>query len=93
MMSRFILTSSTLLLLLCIWVNSSESSPVRCCTKYSTKSFPLQLLKDYKQQDDTMTCNIPATVFITVKNRQICANPNDLWVQNAISHIQKKRKL
>lgn len=26
--------------------------------------------------------------FITVKDRLICANPDDLWVQKAIAHIQ-----
>uniref|UniRef100_A0A671P7J8 Chemokine interleukin-8-like domain-containing protein n=1 Tax=Sinocyclocheilus anshuiensis TaxID=1608454 RepID=A0A671P7J8_9TELE len=62
--------------------------PVRCCTKYSSQPFPVLRLKDFTRQDATMTCNIEAVIFTTVKNRQICANPDDLWVQNAILHIQ-----
>ncbi|XP_016396771.1 monocyte chemotactic protein 1B-like [Sinocyclocheilus rhinocerous] len=92
MMNRLVLTSSALLLLLCVWVNLSQSSPVRCCTKYSSLPFPVLRLKDFTRQDATMTCNIEAVIFTTVKNRQICANPDDLWVQNAILHIQNIKK-
>uniref|UniRef100_A0A673KYI8 Chemokine interleukin-8-like domain-containing protein n=1 Tax=Sinocyclocheilus rhinocerous TaxID=307959 RepID=A0A673KYI8_9TELE len=60
------------------------SCPVRCCTKYSSQPFPVLRLKDFTWQDATMTCNIEAVIFTSVKNRQICANPDDLWVQNAI---------
>uniref|UniRef100_A0A671P9U7 Chemokine interleukin-8-like domain-containing protein n=1 Tax=Sinocyclocheilus anshuiensis TaxID=1608454 RepID=A0A671P9U7_9TELE len=55
---------------------------LRCCTKYSSQPFPVLRLKDFTRQDATMTCNIEAVIFTTVKNRQICANPDDLWVQN-----------
>ncbi|XP_043112824.1 monocyte chemotactic protein 1B [Puntigrus tetrazona] len=93
MMSRLVLTSSALLLLLlCVWVSLSQSSPMRCCTKYSSQPFPVLRLKDFTRQDSTMTCNIDAVIFTTVKNRQICANPDDMWVQNAISHIQNAKK-
>ncbi|KAK2900565.1 hypothetical protein QQF64_015476 [Cirrhinus molitorella] len=91
-MSRLVLTSSTLLLLLCVWVSLSQSSPMRCCTKYSSQPFPVLRLKDFTLQDTTMTCNIEAVIFTTIKNRQICANPDDLWVQNAILHIQNRKK-
>ncbi|KAI2667861.1 C-C motif chemokine 20 [Labeo rohita] len=87
-MSRIVLTSSMLLLLLCVWVNLSQSSPMRCCSKYSPKPFPVFRLKDYTLQDATKTCNIEAVIFTTVKNIQICANPGDQWVQKAILHIQ-----
>ncbi|XP_051556882.1 C-C motif chemokine 4-like, partial [Myxocyprinus asiaticus] len=86
-----VLTSSTLLLLLCVWVTLSQSSPLRCCTKYSSHPLPFLRLKDFTLQDTTMICNIDAVIFTTVKNRQICANPNDPWVQKAISHIQNTR--
>ncbi|XP_077078007.1 monocyte chemotactic protein 1B [Siphateles boraxobius] len=92
MMSRLVLTSSTLLLLLCFWVTLSQSSPVRCCTKYTSQSLPFLRLKDFTRQDGTMTCNIEAVIFTTVKDRLICANPYDLWVQNAIAHIQEKKR-
>ncbi|CAM4588341.1 unnamed protein product [Leuciscus chuanchicus] len=87
-MSRLVLTSSTLLLLLCFWVTLSQSSPVRCCTKYSPHPLPVHRLQDFTRQDVTMTCNIEAVIFTTVKDRLICANPDDLWVQKAIAHIQ-----
>ncbi|KAI7809345.1 putative monocyte chemotactic protein 1B-like [Triplophysa rosa] len=92
MMNRLFLTSSTLLLLLCVCVTLCQSGPVRCCTKYSTQSLPLRRLKDYKLQDVTMTCNIEAVVFTTVKDKHICANPKDQWVQKAILYIQKTKK-
>ncbi|XP_016147390.1 monocyte chemotactic protein 1B-like [Sinocyclocheilus grahami] len=91
-MSRLVLMSSALLLLLCVWVSLSQSSPVRCCTKYSSQPFPVLRLKDFTRQDATMTCNIEAVIFTTVKNRQICANPDDLWVQNAVLHILNTKK-
>ncbi|KAK9980077.1 hypothetical protein ABG768_013474 [Culter alburnus] len=64
MMSRLVLTSSKLLLLLCVWVTLSQSSPVRCCTKYSSQPFPVNRLKDFTLQDSTMTCNIEAVMFL-----------------------------
>ncbi|KAK7159698.1 hypothetical protein R3I94_005897 [Phoxinus phoxinus] len=91
-MSRLVLTSSALLLLLCFWVTLSQSSPVRCCTKYSSQPLPVHRLKDFSRQDGTMTCNIQAVIFTTVKGRLVCANPDDLWVQKAISHIQEKKR-
>uniref|UniRef100_A0A673KP44 Chemokine interleukin-8-like domain-containing protein n=1 Tax=Sinocyclocheilus rhinocerous TaxID=307959 RepID=A0A673KP44_9TELE len=61
--------------------------PVRCCTKYSSQPFPVLRLKDFTWQDATMTCNIEAVIFTSVKNRQICANPDDLWFSITCTYI------
>uniref|UniRef100_A0AAZ1Y588 Chemokine interleukin-8-like domain-containing protein n=1 Tax=Oreochromis aureus TaxID=47969 RepID=A0AAZ1Y588_OREAU len=53
-----------------------------CCTRYQQKPVPVKWLKSYTVQDDN--CNIRAIIFKTVKNRHICANPEDKWVNIAI---------
>uniref|UniRef100_A0A669F5N5 Chemokine interleukin-8-like domain-containing protein n=1 Tax=Oreochromis niloticus TaxID=8128 RepID=A0A669F5N5_ORENI len=53
-----------------------------CCTRYQQKPVPVKWLKSYTVQDDN--CKLRAIIFKTVKNRHICANPEDKWVNIAI---------
>uniref|UniRef100_A0A668S5W1 Chemokine interleukin-8-like domain-containing protein n=1 Tax=Oreochromis aureus TaxID=47969 RepID=A0A668S5W1_OREAU len=55
--------------------NGPTVSRKYCCTRYQQKPVPVKWLKSYTVQDDN--CNIRAIIFKTVKNRHICANPED----------------
>uniref|UniRef100_A0A3B3HKM7 Chemokine interleukin-8-like domain-containing protein n=1 Tax=Oryzias latipes TaxID=8090 RepID=A0A3B3HKM7_ORYLA len=64
-----------------------------CCTRYQSTGnhFPVQRLKSYRVQEDTGNCNIRAIIFLTVKGRVFCANPNQQWVieESVFQHSQK----
>ncbi|XP_025042169.1 C-C motif chemokine 22 [Pelodiscus sinensis] len=36
-------------------------------------------------------CRRPAVVFVTLRNTEICADPQAKWVQNAIRRLEKKK--
>ncbi|XP_006174921.2 C-C motif chemokine 16 [Camelus dromedarius] len=56
--------------------------PPTCCVKYHEKVLPRKLVVGYKK---ALSCHLPAIIFVTKKNRQICANPNLKWVQDYIA--------
>ncbi|XP_022519745.1 monocyte chemotactic protein 1B [Astyanax mexicanus] len=91
-MSRLLLGPAVLLLLLSVWVSLEEASPLKCCTNYSPKPFPLNRLKHFSVQDATGVCRLSAVIFTTLKNKKICADPEAAWVKDAVSHIKTKAK-
>uniref|UniRef100_A0A3Q1IJ91 Chemokine interleukin-8-like domain-containing protein n=2 Tax=Anabas testudineus TaxID=64144 RepID=A0A3Q1IJ91_ANATE len=87
MMAKLIVCVSMLLVLL---VALSQGNPLKmkmkatCCTQYHESPVPLRRLSYYIQQDITQNCNIYAIIFMTVRNKVVCANPETEWVQRAI---------
>nr|XP_012300990.1 C-C motif chemokine 16 [Aotus nancymaae] len=55
--------------------------PPTCCLKYNEKVLPRRLVIAYRR---ALNCYLPAIIFITKKNREVCSNPNDDWVQEYI---------
>lgn len=52
-----------------------------CCLAYNEKVLPRKLVKGYRE---ALTCHLPAIILVTKKNREVCANPKDDWVQEYI---------
>nr|KAF6455175.1 C-C motif chemokine ligand 16 [Rousettus aegyptiacus] len=52
-----------------------------CCLKYHEKIIPRKLLMGHRK---ALGCYLPAIIFVTKKNREVCANPNEKWVQDYI---------
>ncbi|NWV08820.1 CCL4 protein, partial [Ptilonorhynchus violaceus] len=74
---------------LCYQVSSSPSSldfygP--CCIKYITKPLPLSLVVKYKHTGSR--CSLSAVIFTTIKDKLVCANPNDKWVQDIVNQLK-----
>ncbi|XP_030665036.1 C-C motif chemokine 16 [Nomascus leucogenys] len=59
------------------WVNT----PSTCCLKYYEKVLPRRLVVGYRK---ALNCHLPAIIFVTKRNREVCTNPNDDWVQEYI---------
>ncbi|XP_015225100.1 PREDICTED: C-C motif chemokine 5-like [Cyprinodon variegatus] len=74
------------LLLLIALSETSFQGP--CCTKNFNNPIRLQNLKAYWMQFDTGNCNINSTIFLTVKNKLVCANPDMPWVRRAIEYLK-----
>ncbi|XP_030629315.1 C-C motif chemokine 2 [Chanos chanos] len=87
-MTKLSIALSSLLLLLVTWTTLTETSAVKCCTKYSDAALPVVRLRDYRVQDLTGLCHIEAVIFSTVRGRLICANPEEKWVKDGIKYIK-----
>ncbi|KAI5932916.1 C-C motif chemokine 16 [Manis javanica] len=62
-------------------IPESVNSPSTCCLKYHEKVLPKKLVVGYRK---ALNCYLPAIIFVTKKNREICTNPEDKWVQDYI---------
>ncbi|XP_048221732.1 C-C motif chemokine 4 [Perognathus longimembris pacificus] len=60
--------------------------PTACCFAYAPRQIPRRFLTDYFETSSL--CSWPAVVFQTKKGRQVCANPNDTWVQEYMEDME-----
>uniref|UniRef100_A0AAQ5YHZ7 Chemokine interleukin-8-like domain-containing protein n=1 Tax=Amphiprion ocellaris TaxID=80972 RepID=A0AAQ5YHZ7_AMPOC len=79
----------------CLWFYSEsvllffKGPPRFCCTRYQETQVPVKMLKSYRIQDDMGHCNIKAVVFKTKRNKDLCGNPEEEWVQKAMELIPR----
>uniref|UniRef100_A0A8C0GE23 C-C motif chemokine n=1 Tax=Chelonoidis abingdonii TaxID=106734 RepID=A0A8C0GE23_CHEAB len=57
-----------------------------CCFTYTSRQIPRGLVTDYFVTSSM--CAQPAVVFIMKKERKICANPKDAWVQEYVNDLK-----
>ncbi|NWH33314.1 CCL5 protein, partial [Chloropsis hardwickii] len=68
------------------------SSPVSlnfyspCCVEYITRSLPLSRVVKY--EDTGSHCSLPAVIFTTIRDKLVCANPDDKWVQDIKNQLK-----
>ncbi|XP_067295564.1 C-C motif chemokine 19a.2 isoform X2 [Pseudorasbora parva] len=78
-----------------LWGNieAFSDTAVDCCLTTKDTRIPLQIVASYFHQTTDSGCPIAATVFITKKDRKLCAPPeNNVWITKIISHLDKKKK-
>ncbi|XP_077021239.1 C-C motif chemokine 5 [Tamandua tetradactyla] len=63
---------------------ASDTTP--CCFAYITRPVPRAHIKEYFYTSGK--CSNPAAVFVTRKNRQVCANPEKKWVREYINALE-----
>ncbi|XP_017389685.1 C-C motif chemokine 5 [Cebus imitator] len=63
---------------------ASDTTP--CCFAYIVRLLPRAHIKEYFYTSGK--CSIPAVVFVTRKNRQVCANPEKKWVREYINSLE-----
>ncbi|XP_003795676.1 C-C motif chemokine 5 [Otolemur garnettii] len=63
---------------------ASDTTP--CCFAYISRPLPRTHVKEYFYTSGK--CSNPAVVFITRKNRQVCANPEKKWVREYINSLE-----
>ncbi|XP_054254303.1 C-C motif chemokine 21 [Indicator indicator] len=69
-----------------------SSSASDCCLNYSRRAIPSRLVKSYNIQETALGCAISAVVFITKKDKKICASPDNPTVQRLMKNLDKKVK-
>nr|XP_012805593.2 C-C motif chemokine 16 [Jaculus jaculus] len=52
-----------------------------CCMKHYEKVLPRKLVVGYRK---ALNCYLPAIIFVTKRNREVCTNPDHSWVQEYI---------
>ncbi|XP_054250294.1 C-C motif chemokine 5-like [Indicator indicator] len=57
-----------------------------CCFGYTTRKLPQSHVKDYFYTSSK--CSEPAVVFITRKDREVCANPTARWVKEYVNALE-----
>ncbi|NXV22291.1 CCL5 protein, partial [Cepphus grylle] len=57
-----------------------------CCFSYTSRKLPQSHVKDYFYTSSK--CSQPAVVFITRKERQVCANPDARWVKEYVNALE-----
>ncbi|NWU97936.1 CCL5 protein, partial [Upupa epops] len=57
-----------------------------CCFSYTLRKLPQSHVKDYFYTSSK--CSQPAVVFITRKNREVCANPDAKWVKEYVDTLE-----
>ncbi|XP_047444584.1 monocyte chemotactic protein 1B-like isoform X2 [Mugil cephalus] len=70
---------------------SAHGPPSDCCLQWSrTKLHPKQI-KNYTIQSEGV-CPIKAVVFLTVRGKRVCSNPETPWVKKAILKVDREKK-
>ncbi|OBS70117.1 hypothetical protein A6R68_01335, partial [Neotoma lepida] len=66
--------------------HGSDTTP--CCFTYLSVVLPRAHVKEYFYTSSK--CSNFAVVFVTRRNRQVCANPKKKWVQEYINYLEMK---
>ncbi|XP_023121376.1 C-C motif chemokine 20-like [Amphiprion ocellaris] len=61
-----------------------------CCTKYTRKPLDFQVIRGYREQNDTEVCRIKAIIFFTASRAKVCADPKADWVKEALKFLSFK---
>ncbi|KAJ8274388.1 hypothetical protein COCON_G00090130 [Conger conger] len=86
-MAQFNLPTVCMLLLLSLGL-FSVLADTACCTTYSQGILPKRFIKGFSIQDNHGKCHINAIIFLTLKDRKVCADPTQGWVTDAIKHLR-----
>ncbi|XP_077021231.1 C-C motif chemokine 3-like [Tamandua tetradactyla] len=62
-------------------------TPSICCLSLISQPIPCKSVIAYFRTSST--CSKPGIIFLTKKNRQICVNPSDAWVQECIRDLDQ----
>ncbi|NXJ82485.1 CCL4 protein, partial [Trogon melanurus] len=60
--------------------------PVSCCVSYVARQLPRNFVVEYYNTNSN--CAQPGVVFITRKKREVCANPEQEWVQQYVNDLE-----
>ncbi|XP_032947686.1 C-C motif chemokine 3-like [Rhinolophus ferrumequinum] len=64
----------------------AADTPTACCFSYSAKQLPRKFIASY--YETSSQCSKPGVIFQTKKQRQVCADPSEAWVQEYITGLK-----
>ncbi|XP_003416402.3 C-C motif chemokine 22 [Loxodonta africana] len=81
------------LILLAVALQGTEAGPYGanvedsvCCREYIRYPLPLRLVKYFFWTSDS--CRRPGVVLLTIKDREICADPRLPWVKKVLQKLR-----
>ncbi|OXB57634.1 hypothetical protein ASZ78_007029 [Callipepla squamata] len=84
--STAILAALLLLALCSSTVAHLDSLPTKCCFSYIQRPVPQNVIAS--AFTTSSTCRLPAVILVTKKGKEICANPEEPWVQKRLEVFQ-----
>ncbi|NXJ54777.1 CCL4 protein, partial [Spizaetus tyrannus] len=88
-MKVFVAALTILIAALCYQTSAApigSDPPTSCCFTYTSRQLPRSFVVEYYETNSQ--CPQPAVVFITKKGRQVCANPEQEWVQEYMNELE-----
>ncbi|NXK67978.1 CCL5 protein, partial [Sylvietta virens] len=85
-------TAALTVLFVVVFCYQAISSPISanlygpCCVEYLTRPLPSSRVVKYEHTGSH--CSPPAVIFTTIKDKLVCANPNDKWVQDIMNQLK-----
>ncbi|XP_078539690.1 C-C motif chemokine 4-like [Lissotriton helveticus] len=67
---------------------AGADAPTSCCFSYASRKLPQSHVQDYFFTSSH--CSMPAVIFITRRGREVCANPENPWVQDYVNDLELK---
>uniref|UniRef100_A0A8C3LB55 Chemokine interleukin-8-like domain-containing protein n=1 Tax=Chrysolophus pictus TaxID=9089 RepID=A0A8C3LB55_CHRPC len=81
--------SALLLLALCSSaVAHLDGLTTTCCISYVQRPIPRNVIPS--AYITSSTCRLPAVVLVTKKGKEVCANPEESWVQKRLELFQNE---
>ncbi|POI35568.1 hypothetical protein CIB84_000680 [Bambusicola thoracicus] len=65
-----------------------DGLPTTCCFSYVQRPIPRNLIAS--AYITSSKCRLPAVILVTRKGKEICANPEEPWVQKRLELLQKQ---
>ncbi|XP_043758927.1 C-C motif chemokine 3-like [Cervus elaphus] len=61
-------------------------TPTACCFSYTARQLPRKFVANY--YETSSQCSKPGIIFQTKRGRELCADPNEDWVQKYITDLE-----
>ncbi|KAK9539067.1 hypothetical protein VZT92_004199 [Zoarces viviparus] len=71
-------------------VHATQAPVTSCCEVWSNTKVNCNRIRNYTIQTDG-DCSINAVVFLTVKGKTICSDPNSGWTKRVILKVDKEK--
>ncbi|NXR13671.1 CCL3 protein, partial [Semnornis frantzii] len=64
----------------------TDGVPTTCCFTYHPRRIPASLIRS--AYTTSSNCAQPGVIFVTKKNKNLCADPRESWVQERLRRFQ-----
>ncbi|KFO35348.1 C-C motif chemokine 19 [Fukomys damarensis] len=82
------------LILLLLWTSlapalGGANDAEDCCLSVTQRPIPGKIVKAFRYLLIKDGCRVPAVVFTTLRGHQLCAPPDQFWVERIIRRLKK----